>query len=222
MRNLQKAGGIAALYEAAAYIVGMVVYLVVLDYANVVDIGQKMAMLVENESVLYIMNVLIYILFGAALVVLTLALHDRLRVGSPALSQVAAGFGLIWAGLVIAAGMVANIGTGVVVDLFAQNAAQAETVWLAVEVIYDGLGGGNEIVGGLWTLLVSWAALRSAALPRFLNYLGVLVGAAGVVSAIPMLAEIGGMVFGLGQIVWFVWLGIVMLREAQPDSVTQS
>ena len=213
MRNLQKAGGVAALYEAAAYVVGMVVYLVVLDYPNVVDIGQKMTMLVDNETVLYVMNVLIYVIFGAALVVLTLALHDRLRAGAPALSQVAAGFGLIWAGLVIAAGMVANIGTGVVVDLFAQNPAQAETVWLAVEVVYDGLGGGNEIVGGLWTLLVSWAALRSGALPRFLNYLGVLVGAAGVLSAIPLLAETGGIVFGLGQIIWFVWLGVVLLRS---------
>lgn len=216
IRNLQKAGGYAALYEAAAYVAGMVVYLVVLDYPNVVDIGQKMTMLVENETVLYVMNVLIYVIFGAALVVLTLALHDRLRVGAPAISQVAAGFGLIWAGLVIAAGMVANIGTGVVVDLYAQNPAQAETVWLAVEVVYDGLGGGNEIVGGLWTLLVSWAALRSGALPRILNYLGVLVGAAGVLSTIPMLAEMGGIIFGLGQIVWFVWLGIVLLRR--PDT----
>ena len=215
MRQLQKAGGISALYEAAAYVAGMVVYLVVLDYPNVVDIAQKMNMLIEYETILYVMNLFIYVVFGAALVVLSLALHDRLKAGTPELSQVATVFGLIWAVLVIAAGMIANIGTGVVVDLHAQNPAQAETVWLAVEVVYDGLGGGNEIVGGLWTLLVSWAALRTGALPRLLNYLGIVVGLAGVISAAPALAEMGGIVFGLGQIVWFVGLGIVLLRGDQ-------
>ena len=38
---------------------------------------------------------------------------------------------------------------------------------------------------------------------------------AGILSTIPALGEIGGMIFGLGQIVWFIWLGIVMLRDSQ-------
>jgi hypothetical protein len=211
----QKMGGIAALYEAIAYVIGMVVYLVVLDYPNLVEPAQKLNMFVEYEQVLYLMNVLIYVIFGIAMVVLSLALFERLRAGLPFLAQAATAFGLIWAGLVIAAGMVANVGTGVVVDLFATNPAQAETVWGAVEVVYDGLGGGNEIVGGIWTLLASWAALKTGVLPRFLNYLGIVVGLAGVVSTVPLLAEIGGMVFGLGQIVWFAWLGVVLLRDSR-------
>jgi hypothetical protein len=66
-------------------------------------------------------------------------------------------------------------------------------------------------LGGLWTLLVSLAALRTGGFPKILNILGMLVGAVGIISLIPGLADLGG-VFGLGQIVWFVWLGIVMLR----------
>jgi hypothetical protein len=36
--------------------------------------------------------------------------------------------GLIWAGLLIAAGMILNIGFGTVVDLFGTNSAQAESL----------------------------------------------------------------------------------------------
>ncbi|MFB0537473.1 MAG: hypothetical protein ACETWR_21110 [Anaerolineae bacterium] len=36
---------------------------------------------------------------------------------------------------------------------------------------------------------------------------------AGILSAVPALGELGlGIILGLGQIPWFVWLGIVMLR----------
>jgi hypothetical protein len=35
---------------------------------------------------------------------------------------------------------------------------------------------------------------------------------------VPALGEIGGMVFGLTQIVWFAWLGIAMLRPATDEA----
>lgn len=41
----------------------------------------------------------IYVVFGALLVVLALALHALVHDGAPELAQVATAFGLIWAGL---------------------------------------------------------------------------------------------------------------------------
>jgi hypothetical protein len=85
--------------------------------------------------------------------------------------------------------------------------------------VVEGLGGGNEIVGGIWTLLVSLAALRAGLLHRALNYLGVVVGVAGILSAVPALGEVGGGVFGLTQIVWFVGLGILLLRNSRQETM---
>jgi hypothetical protein len=213
MKHLKKVGGIAALYEAVAYVVGIVVFLLVLDYSGVVEPAQKLTLLVDNHAILYMMNLFVYVVFGIFLVVLALALHERLKTSSPAIAEIATALGLIWAGLVMASGMVANIGAGVVVDLYGRDPAQAASVWLAIDSVVEGIGGGNEIIGGLWTLLVSWAALRTRTLPRALNYIGIVVGAAGILSAVPSLGEAGGMVFGFGQIVWFVWLGVVLLRS---------
>lgn|GEM_PF-1982155 len=55
--------------------------------------------------------------------------------------------------------------------------------------------------------------MRAGGLPRALNYLGVVIGVAGILTVVPAL-EVLGAVFGLGLIVWFVWLGIVVLRAA--------
>ena len=130
------------------------------------------------------------------------------------MAQTATAFGLIWAVLVIASGTIHNIGMETVVDLYGQDPAQAATVWLAIESVFNGLSG-LEIVGGTWVLLTSWAALRAGELSRALNYLGVVIGVAGILSAVPVLGELGlGIIFALGQIVWFVWLGIVMLRDS--------
>ena len=217
MKNPQKMGGVAALIMAATFVVGMVLLLAVFEPAGYgsldVDPGQNAAFLADNQSIMYIWNLVIYVLFGVFLVVLALALAERLKAGSPAMVRTATAFGLIWAGLMFASGMVANIGAGLIGDIIGSNPAQAASVWLARQFVIDGLGGGNEIVGGLWILLASWAALRAGGLPKALNYLGVVVSVAGLLTAIPPLGELG-IIFGLGSIVWFVWLGIVMLRSS--------
>ena len=124
--------------------------------------------------------------------------------------------GLIWAFVLVASGMIFNAGMAAVVGLHGTSPAQAVAAWQAIEPVAQGLGGsGGELLGGLWVLLVSVAALRTGGLPRVLNWLGVAIGAAGVLSVVPALKDLG-YGFGLLQIVWFVWLGIVMLRVSSP------
>lgn len=121
-------------------------------------------------------------------------------------------FGLIWSGPIIATSMIVNIGFGTVVDLNESDPEMAATVWPAVDSVANGLGGGNELVGGLWVLLFSVAALRTGWLPRGLNWFGAAIGVAGMVTVIPQL-EMVRAIFGRGLIVWFVWTGIAMLRR---------
>ena len=210
--DLQKLGGISALIAAALYITGFALFLTVLDPSGYDGHVQRVAFLTENQVASYIANLLIYVVFGVVLVVLVLALHARLKSGSEAIMQTATVFGLIWSGLVIASGMIANIGNSTVVGLFSENQDQAVALWLAIVTVQESLGGGNEIVGGLWVLIVSWAALRASKLPKMLNSLGVLVGLAGILTVVPAFDVLMD-VFGLGQIVWFAWLGILMLRD---------
>jgi hypothetical protein len=211
MKDLQKMGGIAALYAGAAYIVGIVGFLLVVGWPD--DPVQQVAVLVNNQVSLHILYLIVYQVWAVFLVVLTLALYERLKADSPAMMQTATAIGIIWATLVIASGMIFNIGMDNVADLYGEDPTQATTVWLAIESVSNAIGGGNEILGGLWVLLISWVALQAGGLPKALNYLGIAIGAAGILSALPGLGDVG-LFFGLVQIVWFIWVGIVMLRAS--------
>jgi hypothetical protein len=213
MKALQRSGGFAALYLAAAYLIGMLLFLVVLDYPGITEPAQKVALLVEKQAVIFSTNLLMYVFFGVFLIVLALALYDRLKCEAPALMQAATALGIIWAGSLIASGMVSNAGIAPSVSLYATDPAQAALSWQGFETVASGLGNGNgEILGGLMMLLVSIAALKSAAFPKALNILGLLVGAVGFITIVPQLTDLVG-VFGLGQMIWFVWLGILLLRS---------
>ncbi len=213
MKTLQKLGGFAALYMAISHLIGIVIFIVILDILSITDPAQKVALNVEKQTVIFSTNLLMYVFFGFALIVLSLSLYDRLKSGAPALMQVATAIGIIWAGSLIASGMAANAGLTTIVALYAKDPTQAVLTFQAMESITNGLGNANgEILGGPLTLLVSLAALWTGGLPKGLNTLGVLVGSVGIITIIPALNDLVG-VFGLGQIIWFVWLGAILLRS---------
>lgn len=209
MNNLQKFGGVAALCEAAIFISAFVFFGAFWNYPVNADDAEKFVYLSNNHTILSIVNLAMYVLFGVFLAVLVLALHQRIRDKAPNLSQLASVFGIVWVGLVIASGMIANIGLSAVIDLSAKNTEQAMALWVVINTIVEGLGGGNEVVGGLWLLLLSVAGLKAFELPKLLNCFGLFIGFVGVLTIYP--AGILTEIFGLGQIVWFAWLGVWML-----------
>lgn len=219
MKNLQKMGGIAALYEAAAYIVGMIGFLSVVDVSSVADPVKQVALMADNMAFLYIMHIIVYVIWGIFMIVLALALYDRLKSDSPAIAQIATVFGIFWGCVIIISGMIHNIGMQNVVELYGKDPIQAGTVWLTIDSVMGGLAGSNEAIGGIWISLLSWSALRTGELPKVLNYLGLVIGLAGIISIVPSLAGLFIYIFALGQIVWFIWLGIVMLCSTNSAEV---
>ena len=129
----------------------------------------------------------------------------------PGLAEISRSFGLIWATLVIGAGMMANVGLAKVLGLYANDPAAAAALWEIVELVENGIGGGNEVVGGAWAVAIGLAALAGA-LPRVFGVFSMIVGIAGLLTVLPPLSEVGGAIFGLGYIAWFIWVGIILIR----------
>lgn len=209
----QKAGGIAALVHAAAYVVSMVIGIVLMFPILDAEPAGYLAFLAENQTLVYMWNLIAYWVSAVALVLIVLALYERLKSGAPALMQTASVFGFIWAGLIIASGnlMLSNI--GVAAGIFAQDPSQAVTVWSALHAVENGITSGNELVGSIWLLLTSVAIVRTGALGKGLGYLGIVLSIAGMLTLVSPLALPMAMIFGLGLIVWCIWLGVVLLRR---------
>jgi hypothetical protein len=200
------------LYVAAGYLAAIPYFVFLVDYPGATSTEDKVTLFVDHHTSMYLMHLLSFELVALALIVVTLGVHQHLHKHAPATIQVASVVGLVRAGLLVASVMVFNHGMTAVVDLHASNPQQAVATWQAIGPIADALGGtGGDVLGGVWFLLVSWVGLRSGVFQRALNWLGLAVGAAALLSALPGLGSLE-VVTGLLQIVWFLWFGILMLR----------
>lgn len=221
MKLEMRSGGVAALVQAFCYVLGFALLATSMNPGSTGDWTQvqKLEFILERQSLFVLWNIVIYVVFGAALVVLTVVLHKLLEPVSPFAASIGTPFGFIWAGLVVASGMVANVGLAWVSEAFEAGPEAAAQTWNVIGIIQDGIGGGVEVVGGLWVLIVSVASLRArAVLPRTVNLLGLVVGLCGVITIVPALGEMGA-VFGLLQIVWFAGVGVVLLRANDAQQI---
>ncbi len=210
-----KAGGVAALYLALALLAAIPYFLLVVDYPSASTAAEKVALIVGNYPSMYAMYLVTYVVFGLALGVVALVLYDRLRGDAPFVARVAAAVGLLWSAALVTSGLVTTYGMTTIEALAKTDRAQAALAWQAIEPVALGLGGaGGELLGGLWVLLVSWVVLRGGALSKAFGWFGVVIGVVGLASVVPPLHD-AAIVFGLLQIVWFVWLGVALLRTKE-------
>jgi hypothetical protein len=219
MKTFFQLGSIAALLHAAAYIVGIIIGVtLIFPILDAAEPGQYVAFVAGHQALVYVWNLISYWGSAITLVVMALALYHRLKASSPVLAQVATVFGLIWAALIIGSANLMLRDSGIIASLAGKDPAQAAALWPALEAVETGIVSGNELVGSLWVLLISIAALRTRGFARLFNYFGVAISAAGILTIIPGLAETMVMIFGPGMIVWSIWLGIVLWQDSRNAS----
>ena len=219
--TIQKIGGLAGLTCAATYLFGfafLITTLAPLGYGTIdIDARAVVGFIDARPGFLILWNSVIYILNALALAVLVVAVHARLRATTPDWAAVARALGLIWAALVIGAGMIGNVAVERAAHLAQTDMDRAVTLWETLHAVELGLGGGNEIAGGVWIGLVSLAGLLGRSLGKITIGLGLLTGAGGLLTLVPALGDSAGAVFGLGAIAWFVAIGMALVFARAPS-----
>lgn len=209
--TLQRTGGLAALVCAATYLFGFAFLVTVLAPLGFgtgdTDASTVVAFIDAQPGLMIVWNTVIYILNAFALAILVVALNARLEPATPDWATVTRALGLIWATLVLGAGMMANVTVEHAANLFPIDPAKAAQDWALLQIVESGLGGGNEIAGGVWILLVSIAGLMGRSLGKISIGLGLLTGAGGLATIVPVIGDVAGAVFGLGAIAWFIAIG---------------
>ncbi len=119
MKELQKIGGVAGFVAAATVVIGLGMFATLLtDYSTGDPTpGESVAFLADNEATIFVWNLITLVGFSVALVPFALALHERLKPGEPTLAATGTVFAFIWAGLLLASGMILNVASGTIVDL---------------------------------------------------------------------------------------------------------
>jgi hypothetical protein len=219
MQLSQKIGGIAALVCAGTYILALGLLTAVLGPMADASLpfDQFIAFFLSHQTLVFVWHFTMYLVNGVFLALLSLVLYQRLKAGAPALALAAACFGLLWTGMVFASGFITLYGWETIARLSSVEPAQAASLRLVVDTITVGIDHSDRFLGCLWVLLSSWAALRSGQLAKPLNFLGLAIGLAGIVSSVAPALNALGYAFGVGIIVWWGWLGIVLLRRAPAE-----
>ncbi|WOR16073.1 hypothetical protein RYZ27_05270 [Hyphomonas sp. FCG-A18] len=215
--SMRPVGSIAAFVCASTYLIGFAILLTVLapfGYGtNALDAPAIIKFANETPLILILWNLIIYVLNAICLLLLASALTLHFIERTPELAIVVFALGLIWCALVLGAGMIANVAIEHSGALYEVDPTQAAQDWLLLHRVELGLGGGNEIVGGLWVLICTLAALRSEGFSMGLKALGLLVGISGLLTVLPPFGEVAGAVFGLGMIAWFILVGWALTNQ---------
>lgn len=218
--TIQKSGGIAAIIQASTYIFGMILFLGILNTSNSATPIDQIRYLIDNRDIYYIGYIVIGLIFSFSLIVLVRATFTVFKQHSKDLIACNSVVGYIWACIVISAYMIHLVHIGVMANLLPKDPEMAITVNHTIKIITSALGGGIELIGAVWVLGISFLGLKFKIFSKWLHYWGYVVSISGVLtlfSGISFLSEnilfsLMTAIFGLGQIIWFVFLGIALLK----------
>jgi hypothetical protein len=207
--KLQKIGGFASIVSAVVCAICLVFLLLVFPLLGLVgpsdwiDPVKEIAAGSASPITFFLFN-LEYILWSITLILIVLALRERMQASAPNLMRIVVIGASISCALWLATGLIAIVGTPSIVS------AKDVSANRAVMGVFLGLSNAGDHALGWVLLLIGWAALKTRGLPRILSYLSVLAGIIGILQFAVQPLVFATLFLG---IVWGLWLGVVLLRS---------
>lgn len=196
-----KISGIAAIINAVLAFTSLIVAFVLIGAPTLTDNARLVQMAIENPAPLILQD-LLKLATAVTAIVLVGALFIRLRSASAGVMGWATLFGILSILFLFA-----NAGLSLYAVSQGVDLAQAKgEPGARLNGIIGLLGMAVIALNGLWYLPVSWVALKSNRLPRWLCYLGLAMGG---LSLFPPL----GIIVLLMSIPWAFGLGRTLLSE---------
>jgi len=196
---------------ALCYVAMAVIFFGMLSMPEGADTAGKIQYLQQHHLLVASGYGIGYLLFVVLLAILLQTLQQVFANRPSALFRLAERFGNVWLVLMLASGMVALIGLQMVFRLMESDPQQALALYNTRNLLTEALGGGIELVGGLWVLLLSISGLQQQRFSKVLHLLGLVVGSLGILTVLHTVLYLKD-AFGLTQLIWFIWLGISLLR----------
>lgn len=117
---------------------------------------------------------------------------------------------IVGAALALGSAIAGYTGLMIVIDLWQAGVAEAEAAYLSVTLIAGGLRWASMIVSACYAGAVAWQNLNNTQFPPFMAYLGLILALLALSS--PFVELVINLWYPL-SIIWFIWLGIVLLRR---------
>ena len=207
--KLQKIGGFGSIGSAFLCAICLVILLLVFPRLGLVeprdwndpvkgfDAGSA------SPITFFILN-LEFILWSIAFILIVMALRERMQASAPTLMRIVVIGVSITCALWLAAGLIGIIGMPSIVS------AKDASAFRAVMAMSLGLSTAGDTALGWALLLIGWAALKTKGLPRILSYFSILKGVVMILEFAVQPLMLVGLLLG---IVFYPWLGIVLLRS---------
>ena len=208
--TIARAVSLGSLGMAACYIILFVIYGALLTTPSG-DISEKVAYLLANRILVEVSYIIGYLVFAICLIVTSVALYLVEGVHSQLLKSVTLVFGVIWAAVLFIAGMISLTSMSLMSSMDPENLSAITSIYRSMLLLENSLGGGIELIGGVWVLLLGWLSLKHGAFSRAWAVFSLCKGAIGVAtvfSSEPILRDL----FGLTGIVWFIWLAVEVTK----------
>ncbi|MFA3792397.1 hypothetical protein AB6T38_14875 [Aliiglaciecola sp. SL4] len=175
---------------------------------------QRLLVFTEHRILMQFWYFVVYIVFAIAILLLSMQITAKGKLEHSKTHKITMLVSYLWSSYIFASGLIAILSIELLFNAWLPVNGSISDVWQDIYAIQMGLGEGVEWVGGIWMLTMTLTLIEQQQFPRLIHGVGFITAVCGLLTLFPNFSIMGA-IFGMLQVVWFIWLSIVLYLQGR-------